>query len=341
MHPHDSPSWYRTVRMFGGMPWVPLSIAQSLQEQAARLRDRLQWADDTLESTRRNLQAAYREVEHLHGGRPRRARGHAPTGDLQSALDEARRQVDQAMGEARSARAEADRATREARDLARRCEDESSQDEALERKARQMAEDLANVRRHQQAEHERARRAERIVRLEGLGEILDGLIRSVDTHPDPDNPWYQGNRALLQQVRAELHRAGAREIGAVGERFDPRTHEALSTVVTTEVPPDTVVEVHQVGIQLEDGHLVRPARVVVATSNEPRREPPPASEEPPGTASPLAGEPSPSHEPSSTGAPEEPASESRPGGLFTDVTERRRPHRQGGRSIPIRVLDEE
>ena len=61
-----------------------------------------------------------------------------------------------------------------------------------------------------------------------------------------------------------LSRAGAEPIGRVGEHFDPARHEAVALRPGNGKPDDTVLAVPQVGYRLDDGTLVRPARVVVA-----------------------------------------------------------------------------
>lgn len=121
--------------------------------------------------------------------------------------------------------------------------------------------DLANVRRQRDAEIERARAAERIDGVARLGEVLDDLARAVAAAPDRDSPWYQGHVAILGRTRSLLRQAGAREFGRSGEPFDPAVHEAVGTAPGV---PGAVVSVARVGLRLDDGTLVRPARVIVA-----------------------------------------------------------------------------
>ena len=56
-------------------------------------------------------------------------------------------------------------------------------------------------------------------------------------------------------------------VPAVGERFDPLWHEAVSREVDPRVEAPTVVEEYQRGYRLHD-RLLRPARVRVAVPPE-------------------------------------------------------------------------
>jgi len=68
---------------------------------------------------------------------------------------------------------------------------------------------------------------------------------------------WQFNQLLLQE--------GLQPIPAVGQPFDPRLHEAVDTVTTTEQPDGTVLQESLKGYRLGDD-VLRPARVVVAAA---------------------------------------------------------------------------
>jgi molecular chaperone GrpE len=84
----------------------------------------------------------------------------------------------------------------------------------------------------------------------------------------PDNPLFEGLRAVLEQMEAILERHGVSRIGAAGERFDPERHEAVGVQATAEVPDHTVLEVTRSGFAL-DGRVLRPAEVIVSRREEP------------------------------------------------------------------------
>ena len=53
----------------------------------------------------------------------------------------------------------------------------------------------------------------------------------------------------------------------LNEQFDFRLHEALTSIESDEVKPDTIVDVVQSGYLLEE-ELLRPAKVVVSKKSE-------------------------------------------------------------------------
>lgn len=78
------------------------------------------------------------------------------------------------------------------------------------------------------------------------------------------------NSSELESVRAELAeiltRRGLREVDALGETFDPRTHEAVGRREVSSVGQvGLVIEVQRVGYLLGE-RLIRPARVVVGAA---------------------------------------------------------------------------
>jgi molecular chaperone GrpE len=60
-----------------------------------------------------------------------------------------------------------------------------------------------------------------------------------------------------------FERFGIRKIEALGARFDPALHEAMTEMEDESQPPGTVVRVLEDGYTIHD-RLLRPARVIVA-----------------------------------------------------------------------------
>lgn len=83
----------------------------------------------------------------------------------------------------------------------------------------------------------------------------------------------EGVDMVLRQFTDALSKQGVKGFAALGERFNPALHEAVSTREDKSVPRDTVVEEYQRGYLLHD-RLVRPAMVVVSTGGPPRGETP-------------------------------------------------------------------
>jgi molecular chaperone GrpE len=77
----------------------------------------------------------------------------------------------------------------------------------------------------------------------------------------------EGSRATLKQLVSTMERFGVKEVDPLGEPFDPTLHEAITMQPSAEVEPNTVLTVFQKGYTL-NGRLLRPARVVVASTSE-------------------------------------------------------------------------
>jgi molecular chaperone GrpE len=73
---------------------------------------------------------------------------------------------------------------------------------------------------------------------------------------------------VLKLLEGALARHGAEGQSPLGQPFDPRLHEALMKVETSEVPPGTVVQEHGRAWTL-GGRLLRPAMVAVAAAPPP------------------------------------------------------------------------
>ena len=100
-----------------------------------------------------------------------------------------------------------------------------------------------------------------------LIEVIDHLGRALLSRPAPEDPWFKGMAAVLARARAGLENLGVFPVGTVGERFDPRLHEAVGTLPTNDFEPDSIVDVLDTGLRTRDGTLLRAARVVVATAS--------------------------------------------------------------------------
>jgi len=66
----------------------------------------------------------------------------------------------------------------------------------------------------------------------------------------------------LRQLTSVFEKFAVHEMNPVGEKFDPHRHQAMS-MVESEQPPNTVVEVFQKGYTLHE-RVLRPALVAVA-----------------------------------------------------------------------------
>jgi len=127
------------------------------------------------------------------------------------------------------------------------------------------AAELDNLRKRTVAEVAAARREERIGLLRAFLEVVDNLERALEAEgaADVDDVFVQGVQAVYDQMLVLLKHFGAEPIDALGEGFDPTYHEAIRTVDVPGQPQGMVAEVLQTGYRMDDGSVVRPARVVV------------------------------------------------------------------------------
>jgi molecular chaperone GrpE len=134
--------------------------------------------------------------------------------------------------------------------------------------------DFVNYRRRMSQEQVEVRIAAQSELLSRLVPVLDDLGRALGTAPPEltTHPWVQGVSLVERRLTTLLGQLGVRQIGAPGERFDPRWHEAITTEMRTDVPEGTILSVAQPGYVLGE-RVIRPAQVVVARAPSPVSEP--------------------------------------------------------------------
>ncbi len=264
---------------------VPLEVAERVaaeRDAALRQFDRVR---RQLEAQQRRLAA--REEENLQLRRavaalqqrradvdPRRAEAAEQAlrdrvAQLEEALGRFHRRLEAAVAERDQLAVERDAITAE-RDAARaalgrtelqlgRCE-EGADGSRVE----QLTADLANVRRHVEEEITAGIRAEAGRLIERIAGIRDALERARQMLPSEDSPWAAGLASTLAAIDGTLDAEGVDRLGAPGERFDPRVHEAVAVGEHPDGLTDVVLQVHQVGLAWRDGRLIRPATVTVS-----------------------------------------------------------------------------
>ncbi|HEV7615482.1 MAG TPA: nucleotide exchange factor GrpE [Solirubrobacterales bacterium] len=129
--------------------------------------------------------------------------------------------------------------------------------------------DLENYRKRSAQEVERrvSEQAERLL-LDWI-EAVDSVDRALGMQPS------DGLRRVLEQMEGILARQGVARVGAVGDRFDPELHEAISVQESDEVPDRTVLDVARSGYRHSE-RVLRPAQVVVSRhggGSEQKRKP--------------------------------------------------------------------
>ena len=131
----------------------------------------------------------------------------------------------------------------------------------LERRIESLLSDLNRLRARAEKAASEARRDEQNRLLAGLGQLLDSLDRAIEMS---DGPWKDGLLAMESQFLRFLEEEGVETIEGVGQKMDPRVHNAVAQVDEPRVETGHIVEVRRKGFRLKDGTVVRPAEVVVA-----------------------------------------------------------------------------
>jgi molecular chaperone GrpE len=94
---------------------------------------------------------------------------------------------------------------------------------------------------------------------------LDSFDLALRSAPQGDAALRSGMELMRKQLEDAFGRLGVQAIPARGEAFDPRFHEAIETVETSEYPDHQVIDELQRGYKIKE-RLLRPAMVRVAQS---------------------------------------------------------------------------
>jgi len=118
---------------------------------------------------------------------------------------------------------------------------------------------------------ERERREDRDRELGHLAEsllpVLDNFERALAAHQDPAYEEYRRGFAMIYRQLGDLlaQNGIVRMEDPAGQPFDPRLHDALESVETSEFPEGTVIGEVQAGYKFRD-RVLRPAQVRVAAA---------------------------------------------------------------------------
>jgi len=137
----------------------------------------------------------------------------------------------------------------------------AERDTLLDRLARVQAE-FDNARKRAAKEQQDYRDYALVDTIKAIIPVLDSFERALRTSPEKSE-FHAGVELIQKQLQDALAKLGVRAISARGEPFDPRYHEAVEMVETTDAEDHHVLEELQRGYQLKD-RLLRPAMVRVA-----------------------------------------------------------------------------
>ena len=130
--------------------------------------------------------------------------------------------------------------------------------------------DFVNYKRRTEQEKEEIGKFANSMLVINLLPVLDDLERALDSISDEltEVSWVDGIRLIERKLRGILEAQGLSPIKALGEPFDPNFHEAAMQGKGKE---GIVVEELQKGYKFQD-RVIRPARVVVGSGEEERKE---------------------------------------------------------------------
>lgn len=133
--------------------------------------------------------------------------------------------------------------------------------------------ELANARKRFQREQQQAYTNAQADILVRLLPTVDDFERAIETLPDNLSglTWIEGVMLIQRKLALLLEQAGVSAIDAVGQKFDPFSHEAVTHEPSGDIPEGQVISELQKGYRMGD-RVLRPSMVRVS-SGEPADAP--------------------------------------------------------------------
>jgi molecular chaperone GrpE len=138
----------------------------------------------------------------------------------------------------------------------------AERDALLDRLARLQAE-FDNARKRAAREQQEFREFAAADVIKNILPVLDSFERALKAPAAGPDDLRSGLQLIYRQFQDALQKLGVQAIESVGKPFDPRVHEAVEMVDTTEAPDHQVLDEFQRGYNYK-GKLLRPAMVRVA-----------------------------------------------------------------------------
>lgn len=120
-----------------------------------------------------------------------------------------------------------------------------------------------NYRKRTRKELDDRYRDARIDSIQKLLPVIDNFARAVSAGEGSAEDLKKGMEMIYKQFLSLLDSMGVKEIGKVGETFDPSLHNAVMHVDDESLGGNVIAEVFQTGFMLDD-RVVRHAMVKVA-----------------------------------------------------------------------------
>ena len=136
------------------------------------------------------------------------------------------------------------------------------EDEALNERYLRLMADFQNFKRRTEKEKSDIYAFANEKIIGELLNVIDNFERAMASGNEEDN-FYKGMEMILKQLLGVIEKAGASEIKALGEDFDPNFHNAIMMEDSSEYESGKVTGVLQKGYVLNN-KVIRPAMVKVA-----------------------------------------------------------------------------
>lgn len=130
--------------------------------------------------------------------------------------------------------------------------------------------DMENLRRRSQKDREDAVKFSAANFARDMLSVADNLRRATESIPKENEAdgvslaaFIEGISLTEKELISTLERHGIRKIEPMGEKFDPKFHEAMYEIPSTDAENGTVMQVVEAGYVIHD-RLLRPAKVGIA-----------------------------------------------------------------------------
>ena len=123
--------------------------------------------------------------------------------------------------------------------------------------------DFDNYRKRTSKEFDDVRRRERERVIGAWLDVYDNAERALASMAEKSGPWFDGFSSLIQQMNKCLASFNIKPVEDVGEKFDPKRHEAIATMQDPSKENNTIMFVERKGFMYENGDIARVARVIV------------------------------------------------------------------------------
>ena len=130
--------------------------------------------------------------------------------------------------------------------------------------------DMENLRRRSQKDREDAVKFSAANFARDMLSVADNLRRATESIPKENEAdgvslaaFIEGISLTEKELISTLERHGIRKIEPMGEKFDPKFHEAMYEVPSADAENGTIMQVVEAGYVIHD-RLLRPAKVGIA-----------------------------------------------------------------------------